>query len=387
MHRQTNGRRSWLLLMFVCAANLLLFGVQADAQSRSSLTRQLKSIEGRKSAVRSRLRDAKNDQLNARNKLVVAQRDLAQAERELRVAEQRLEQTRATIRRVKAELAATEATLCRHTAELQQRVVVTYKAGVPSYLEVLLNATDFNDFATRADFNRRIAAEDTRLLQAMLDYQDLRQKQEQQLRSTECEQVSLRREVTQQRDQVAKKKAVASQMLAKATSDRATLECQLAEMEAASKSIEGMLAKLPSGTGQAGSYQGKWAGTFSWPLRGRLTSPFGYRMHPILGYRKMHTGIDIAAPGGTPIKAAAAGRVVHAGWKGAYGVCVIIDHGSGMSTVYGHMRSGSLKVSSGQVVSRGQVIGGCGTTGLSTGNHLHFEVRTNGRLVNPMGYL
>ena len=387
MLRQTEHYRLRLLLMFVLAANLLLLVVHADAQSRSSLTRQLRGIESRKSAVRNRLRDVKNDQLNARNNLVVAQRDLAEAERQLRTAERRLEYTRATIRRVKAELAATEATLDRHKAEMQRRIVVTYKAGVPSYLEVLLNATDFSDFATRADFNRRIASEDTRLLQAMIDYQQRREKQQEQLRSVECEQVELRRKITSQRDQVAKKKAVAGQLLAKANSDRATLERQLAEMEAASKNIEGLLSRLPSGTGQAGSYQGKWAGTFDWPLRGRLTSPFGYRMHPILGYRKMHTGIDIAAPGGTPIKAAAAGRVVHAGWKGAYGVCVIIDHGSGMSTVYGHMRSGSLKVSSGQVVSRGQVIGGCGTTGLSTGNHLHFEVRTNGRLVNPIDYL
>ena len=101
----------------------------------------------------------------------------------------------------------------------------------------------------------------------------------------------------------------------------------------------------------------------------------------------MHTGVDIAAPGGTPIRAAADGRVVSAGWNGAYGVCVIIDHGSGKATLYGHLQGGSLQVCTGQNVSRGQTIGRCGSTGWSTGNHLHFEVRQNGSPVNPMNYL
>ena len=107
-------------------------------------------------------------------------------------------------------------------------------------------------------------------------------------------------------------------------------------------------------------------------------------MHPILHYRRMHTGVDIAAPRGTPIRAAAKGMVVYAGWRGGYGKCVIIDHGSGVATLYAHMSR--ISVSRGQIVNRGAVIGTVGSTGLATGPHLHFEVRKFGRPVNPLSF-
>ncbi len=387
MHNSNGLRAFSTLAAFLVAISIFTAGNQASAQSGSQLRRSLNRIEREKAEARRKLKTAKAEQATYRNELVEAQQDLAEAERHLKAAEWQLESTRVTIRRVKQELANTEATLNRHKSETEQRILVTFKSGTPSYVEVLLNAADFNDFANRAEFNARMAAEDSRLLQAMLDYHKRRDQQQAQLRSKEQEQISLRRKVTQQRNAVAEKKATAQQLLHKASTDRATYERQLAQFEAESRAIGEMLAKLASGSGVGGSYKGKWAGTFAWPMTGRLSSPYGMRMHPILGYRKMHTGIDIARAGGTPIKAAAAGRVIYAGWRGAYGVCVIIDHGSGMSTVYGHLQSGSLRVCRGQNVSRGQMIGRCGTTGRSTGNHLHFEVRVNGRHVNPMNYL
>jgi murein DD-endopeptidase MepM/ murein hydrolase activator NlpD len=191
------------------------------------------------------------------------------------------------------------------------------------------------------------------------------------------------------RDKVAQKREVAAGLVKKANSDRQAYEQQLVEMAEAHKAIEQLLAALPSGSGLHGSYKGAWAGTFIWPMKGRITSPFGMRFHPILKCRKMHQGIDIAFAGcgGTPVVAAADGRVVHSGWRGALGVSVILDHGSGMGTIYGHFRTGSLHVSTGQNVRRGQVLGRCGTTGRSTGDHLHFGVVKNGRCVDPMDYL
>jgi len=390
MHKKAHAQASWagVALLLVACSTLLAAG-QADAQSRSALKRRLGRIAGEKAEVRSRLRDTKAEQLTARNELCVAQRDVAEAERQLKAAQWQLGRTRGTIRRVKDELTNTEATLNRHKQELGQRILVTYKAGIPSYLEVLLNATDFGDFVNRAEFNARIASEDAALLQAMTEYQHRREQQRVQLRQKEAEQVSLRRQVQARRDEVVRKKRHAEALVEKANEDRVTYERQLAEMEAAEKAVEELLARLPSGTGLYGTYKGKWAGTFIWPMRGRITSPFGMRLHPILGYRKMHKGIDIAFAGcgGAPIKAAADGRVVHAGWRGALGVSAIIDHGSGMGTVYGHFQSGSLRVVTGQNVTRGQVLGRCGTTGRSTGNHLHFGVLRNGRCVDPLDYL
>jgi len=122
-----------------------------------------------------------------------------------------------------------------------------------------------------------------------------------------------------------------------------------------------------------------------WPAPGRLTSRFGNRVHPIYGDVRLHAGIDIGAPDGTPIVAADDGIVIVAGSSGGYGNLVVIAHGEGLSTAYAHQSS--MAVSSGQSVRRGQVIGYVGNTGASTGNHLHFEVRRNGEPVDPLGYV
>jgi murein DD-endopeptidase MepM/ murein hydrolase activator NlpD len=118
------------------------------------------------------------------------------------------------------------------------------------------------------------------------------------------------------------------------------------------------------------------------PVNGHLTSSFGERFHPILGYERFHAGVDLGAAAGTPIVAAADGRVVSAGWRGGYGQAVEIAHGAGLDTLYGHMSR--IAASAGEAVHRGEVIGYVGSTGLSTGPHLHFEVTRNGRPVNPL---
>ncbi len=124
-----------------------------------------------------------------------------------------------------------------------------------------------------------------------------------------------------------------------------------------------------------------WTSRFLMPTAGKLGSGFGMRFHPILHYWRMHTGLDIGGTLGAPVRAAAAGEVFFASWRGGYGQCIIVLHGGGMSTLYGHLSR--ISVHCGQTVSRGQVIGAVGSTGLSTAPHLHFEVRRNGVPVNP----
>jgi murein DD-endopeptidase MepM/ murein hydrolase activator NlpD len=161
-------------------------------------------------------------------------------------------------------------------------------------------------------------------------------------------------------------------------------EKQLAELEAESQAIARRLRALmetPKGRARADR---PWSGRFIRPVEGRITSGYGMRNHPIFKVRKMHTGIDIAAPTGTPIRAADAGVVVEAGYIRGYGYTVIIDHGGGVATLYAHCSA--LLVSAGQEVQRGQIIARVGSTGYSTGPHLHFEVRVNGEPVDPLGY-
>ena len=132
---------------------------------------------------------------------------------------------------------------------------------------------------------------------------------------------------------------------------------------------------------------GHGTGVLMWPAGSRslVTSYFGWRIHPILGTRRFHTGIDIGVGYGTAIRAADSGKVIYAAGNGGYGNCTIVDHGGGISTLYAHQAS--IAVGYGATVSRGQVIGYVGSTGLSTGPHLHFEVRSGGQPVDPLGYL
>ena len=118
---------------------------------------------------------------------------------------------------------------------------------------------------------------------------------------------------------------------------------------------------------------------FIWPVNAPITSPFGWR------WGRMHEGLDLGAAYGTPIAAAAAGVVIYAGWEGGYGNLTVIDHGGGLATAYGHQSR--IAVSVGQSVAQGEIIGNVGSTGHSTGPHLHFEVRVNGQAVDPLGYL
>jgi murein DD-endopeptidase MepM/ murein hydrolase activator NlpD len=122
-----------------------------------------------------------------------------------------------------------------------------------------------------------------------------------------------------------------------------------------------------------------------WPVNGPITSGFGYRTHPVLGYQRLHAGTDFGAGTGSPIVAAASGTVISAGWTGGYGNATIIAHGSGLATLYGHQSR--LAVWAGTRVSKGQVIGYVGSTGMSTGPHLHFEVRRFGVPVDAVPYL
>jgi len=156
-----------------------------------------------------------------------------------------------------------------------------------------------------------------------------------------------------------------------------------AQEEALKRSIAGSSSKGSTSGGRI-VYSG---GVFCWPAPSYtyISSPFGYRIHPVYGTRKYHSGLDLAAPGGSPILAAADGTVRFSGWNGGYGNCLIIDHGGGIQTLYGH--SSKLLVSVGQKVSRGQKVALVGTTGTSTGNHLHFEVLNNGVATDPMPYL
>jgi len=344
----------------------------------------LRRIKISKSQVQQKLRQVKQQEAVAENRLVAAQQELDAAWDRLRKARARLQATRRHIARVKKEIISTEARLAQHEAAFRDRIEALYaSSSQPTALAVFLGVADYQDLANRVRFTKMVAEQDQNYLLRLVEYERKLSNTKATLQQLEANQARYHAQVQAEAKQVQRYRTKAQHVLTSIATNRAELENQLAALDEESRRIQQMLAASQRGVSGA-RYGGKWSGSLLKPVNGRVGSGFGMRMHPILGYRRMHSGVDIGASYGSTIRAADTGLVVYAGWRGGYGKCVIIDHGSGVATLYAHMSS--ISVSAGQVVKRGGTIGAVGSTGLSTGPHLHFEVRRNGCPVNPLSY-
>jgi murein DD-endopeptidase MepM/ murein hydrolase activator NlpD len=186
--------------------------------------------------------------------------------------------------------------------------------------------------------------------------------------------------------QITKEKSTQAQIADKLRNQRAFYEKAERQLELESQQLEKQIRDMESAASHRPSREMvQGSGTMSFPLRAQITSPFGVRRHPIFGVRKFHTGIDLAGPNHSAIRAADSGSVLFTGWYGGYGRVVIVSHGKGMATLYAHLSS--IKVQAGDNVHKGDVIASEGSTGFSTGPHLHFEVRVNGKPNNPLNFV
>jgi murein DD-endopeptidase MepM/ murein hydrolase activator NlpD len=293
-------------------------------------------------------------------------------------------------------LADAEAELELREGVLSERLRALYARGEPDPILVLLESGSLSDAVAAADVLEVIVEQDRDAAQAVKTYAEQVRRTRDAIAEMQAEvaRSEARAEVAAERARAAK--AALEREQARATEARAGRQALLAsvrgdrhEVEAETKGLEKRSAALaaeirkaqglppaPSGSVAVGPPS---AAGLVWPVHGTLTSGFGPR------WGRMHEGIDIAGGSGTPIAAAATGTVISAGWSGGYGQLVVLDHGNGLSTAYAHLSS--IAVSAGQTVPQGSVVGGMGTTGSSTGVHLHFEVRVNGSAVDPLGYL
>lgn len=297
-------------------------------------------------------------------------------------AEERLSATRRA-------LASAQATLQLSNAAYARNLVRTYEQGDEKYLAVLLGARSFADFVERwADTRLMVSADQDAITLRRRAAQEFEAREAQ----LEVAQSSLDRAVEKQENARSELSALSEerrQLLVVASAQRARVAQQVVELEEMTAQEEAALrALIVAGQGTPGTSTlgpPSATGSLIWPVRGPITSPFGWRMHPIYHRLILHEGIDIGADTGTPIKAADGGRVLIAGWVSGYGNYIAIDHGSGISTGYGHCSA--IFVAVGQNVQKGQVIGDVGSTGNSTGPHLHFEVRVRGVPTDPLARL
>lgn len=296
--------------------------------------------------------------------------------------------------RTQADIDKTQAEFETQRALLSDRVEASYKQGGQwFYLDVLLGSADFDDLIARTELVTRVIESNNSvasnlastkaelesakvILDRSLEEMDLKRKEaakvEKELRSLRA---ARQRSVNEQTALQDRKEGLVAENKANAKRLRALAEAEEAESD--------RIASMLSGGGS-----GRFSGSMAWPVpsSSRITSSFGWRVHPIFKTKKFHTGIDIGAPSGAAIVAGAKGKVISAGYRGGYGNTVMIDHGDGVVTLYAHQRSGGIKVSVGEKVDKGERIGTVGSTGYSTGPHLHFEVRVNGTPKNPMSY-
>lgn len=334
-------------------------------------------------------------------KLKQIQADLDAANARLQSIRSRQAEINAQIVQTQNEIVKMEAYLKTRQNVLNRRVRAIYMHGQLNYLEVILGANSFSDFANRVELLKRVIRSDYNLILEIQKQKAAIEAKKAQLEEDKRQLDALAAEAEKTQQEIAAKKAEQQKVLDAAKSNKAAaaqmeqdLNAQLASVRnliqqrlAAAEAARQAAQQASSDEGGGGSDDNYVQGTgaMGWPCSGPITSPFGYRTHPIFGTTIFHAGIDIGVDYGTPIHAADSGVVVYSGWISGYGNAVIVDHGGGISTLYGHNQS--LAVSEGQSVSKGSVIAYAGSTGNSTGPHCHFEVDVNGSPVNPMGYL
>lgn len=337
---------------------------------KEKLEKELESIAGKKDAVleQKALVDQQINELNEEANLLESVVD--NLKDELKVSEKRLEEA--------------EDSLEENTEHAKKRIRAMYELGDTSYLSIILSSASLHDFITRVELVKQMAAYDRQVIDTLTTTKNTieeetkaievkKEKQQNALNSLENNVSSLKKKQSQSDSLIESfNKKTAANLAAIEKAEAAEKELQ-AEIRAA-------LANSSNETFVGGAYQ--------WPVNGyySITDKFGMRTHPTTGVYKMHTGVDIAGSGirNKPILAANSGTVLKAGWHTAYGNYVVIDHGGGCSTLYGH--ANRLNVSAGQKVTRGDVIAYVGSTGYSTGPHLHFEIYENGEYKNPLSF-
>lgn len=420
----------------------------ADAQSETEQSEQeLEQLEGQIEDAEaevgeldtqveisvSQLNEILAEQQELQGQLNALNDELARAQAELENREGILTATTAELEATEIRLRDTREQLDLQKAALEARVRQSYMNARADEMLPLFTAQEAAEFAQASTYLEALTLQDRAGFELIEVLRTNIEADEAELERLKVQQDSDRVAAQAERDRVAElvtaQQAVVAQVEARAAekqtvldgleADKASAEELVAEFQAESDRIEAELAAAaaaaaaaeaarqaeaeraaqaaaaaagstaPAGSGSASSGTSDavavGSGRFLLPINGRVSSEFGYRIHPISGVRKLHAGMDIGGGNGTPIGAAGAGTVIYAGWRGGYGNTVIVDHGGGIATLYAHQsRVGS---SVGQSVSAGQVIGYVGSTGYSTGPHLHWEVRVNGTPVNPRGYL
>ena len=346
-------------------------------------TAQAQKVEQKRAELRKKINSLSRLERQESNKLSRNQQKLERNQRTLKTSQNQYEQKQKNIEELQKELNTYLKQYNVRQKSTAERLRCIYKTKHTLILDLLINTDSISQFLDRIYYQNLIIQSDKKKMKELKTEAKNVAILKQRIESEKKQLSGIIKKIDKENSNI---KSIIKQnksMIEKIQKDKRAYERSERELSRQSASLATMISKSTKDSGVVVS------GGFLMPTEGRITSPFGWRIHPIFKSKIFHNGIDIGAPYGAPIKASNAGKVIYSGWYGGYGRVVILDHGSctgsPTTTLYAHMSKSKATV--GQNVVRGQVIGYIGTTGYATGPHLHFEVRINGKPQNPKNYL
>lgn len=357
-------------------------------QQQQQMNQQHQSVVQDRDRLTNLQREAQKNLTGLNQNVQTTDSYIQESESRLQLAAQRLQ-------KLEADLDVAERSYQERQVATVARLRYLQRSPASFGWAVLLESENISDFFSRRHQLKLVYQADQKILLKLNTQAKLIDKQKTEVEQQKNEIALIREQLLAQKADYQTQAQSQSELIQRLNSDRLALEAAQNQLERESKNLEVLIQQKVAEARSSEEAQTKTnsrtniiirgTGVMTYPSDAPTSSPFGWRIHPILGYRRFHAGLDFAASYGSKIRAADSGKVIFAGWYGGYGRAVIIDHGNGLTTLYGH--TSELYVTEGQAVERGQAIGAVGSTGFSTGPHLHFEVRRNGTPVNPTDYL
>lgn len=367
------------------ALMLLLSQTAYAAKSVNDLKSELETNKKETEKIKKEIKEKQEDKNAATAKINELDIEISGVQDDIDSVQSVINEKQAEIDAANTKISGLNTDIDKTTEKLKARMKVMYEYGSTSYLEILLESKGFSDLFTRIAAIQAIVRHDNSVIDDYENQINELEAAKQIIVSEQEEQIAAKDILTTEQSKLETLRNERSAVVAQLNSDIAALEAAEKQKEKDAASLQSEISKALSKSSNTVVYKGN--GKFGWPSAAstRITSQYGYRIHPIFGTKKLHRGIDIGAAAGTGVLAAEDGVVLTAGYNNSYGYYITINHGGGYVTLYAH--NSKLLVKSGQSVTRGQVIAKCGSTGNSTGPHIHFEVQINGQLANPLNYL
>ena len=374
------------LIGVVCLVSLLWIAhpVVSQESNLDDLKQQQQQIDQQRSAVQKARDRVQKLEKSAQSNLKGIRKNIQVTTGQIQASETKLKQATRQLKTLQIALDSADRTYRQKQAATGSRLRFLQRQPRSHGWAVLLQSQSLNDFIDRRQQLRRVYKTDRKILTNLKSDAERLDLQQNQVEQQKNQIALITQELLAQKSEFEAQADYQNKVVDRLKTDRRALEAAEAQLAKDSQGIGALIQKRVSEERAKNGIVILGTGQMSYPSDGEITSGFGWRMHPILGYQRFHSGVDFGADYGSMIRAADRGVVIFAGWYGGYGNAVIIDHGNTTTTLYGH--TSELYVSEGQSVERGQPIAAVGSTGLSTGPHLHFEVRQNGEPVDPMAY-